>query len=65
MAGPVAFDIDLEWADPTASVADQAADVARPSLFTAVREQLGLKLEASQEPMEFLVIDNIERPVPD
>jgi uncharacterized protein (TIGR03435 family) len=63
LEGP--FDIDLEWADPTASVADQAADVARPSLFTAVREQLGLKLEASQESMDFLVIDNIERPEAD
>ena len=63
LTGPL--DIDLEWADPTASVADQAADVARPSLFTAVREQLGLKLEASQESMEFLVIDHVERPVPD
>jgi uncharacterized protein (TIGR03435 family) len=63
LTGPM--DIDLEWSDPTASVADQAADVARPSLFTAVREQLGVRLEPSVEPLDFLVIDSVERPNPD
>jgi uncharacterized protein (TIGR03435 family) len=33
-----------------------------PSLFTAIQEQLGLKLEAGREPMPVLVIDSIERP---
>jgi uncharacterized protein (TIGR03435 family) len=32
------------------------------SLFTAIQEQLGLKLEAGREPMPVLVIDSIERP---
>jgi uncharacterized protein (TIGR03435 family) len=31
-------------------------------MFTAVREQLGLKLEASRRPVEVLVIDQIARP---
>jgi uncharacterized protein (TIGR03435 family) len=33
-----------------------------PSLFTALREQLGLRLEAQKGPVEVLVIDNIQRP---
>ena len=34
-----------------------------PSLFTAVQEQLGLKLDAQRGPVPMLVIDRIEKPV--
>jgi len=34
----------------------------RPSIFTAVQEQLGLKLEAGRSPIEMLIIDHIEKP---
>jgi len=33
-----------------------------PSLFTAVQEQLGLKLESQRGPVETMAIDHIERP---
>jgi uncharacterized protein (TIGR03435 family) len=36
----------------------------RPSILTAVQEQLGLKLEAGRAPVEMLVIDHIEKPGP-
>jgi uncharacterized protein (TIGR03435 family) len=33
-----------------------------PSLFTAIQEQLGLKLESQKAPVEILVIDHVEKP---
>jgi uncharacterized protein (TIGR03435 family) len=43
--------------------ADLAADAGdAPTLFTAMQEQLGLKLEPSRAPLQTLVIDHVERP---
>lgn len=53
------FDVEASWR-PSAGDAD-AAD-SRPDMFTAFREQLGLRLEPSRRPVDVLVIDHIERP---
>jgi uncharacterized protein (TIGR03435 family) len=45
---------------PLQSAADAVSDVA-PDLFTAIQEQLGLKLEPKKEPIELLIIDRAER----
>jgi uncharacterized protein (TIGR03435 family) len=41
---------------------EQSNDSSRPSIFTAVQEQLGLRLESSRGPIETLVIESIEKP---
>jgi uncharacterized protein (TIGR03435 family) len=46
---------------PVQSAADAQPDAA-PSLFTALQEQLGLKLESTRAPASILVIDHIEHP---
>ena len=58
------YEMDLEF-DPrgTRSVDSAAnADTRTPSLFTALQEQLGLKLERNRQPVDVLVIDSIEMP---
>ena len=62
------FDIDLEFTpDPTiyregAPGPGAPLDPNAPGFFTALVEQLGLKLEATRAPVDVLVIDRIERP---
>jgi uncharacterized protein (TIGR03435 family) len=53
------YDVELRWTPDATQV---AGDDAPPTLTTALREQLGLRLEATTQTMEFLVIDSAERP---
>lgn len=55
------FDIDLRYA-PESGQASTATDTSTPSFFTALQEQLGLRLESAKAPVEVLVVDHIERP---
>ena len=58
------FDFDLEFTIDAVAGAPQgqSPNANAPSLFTALEEQLGLKLQAERGPVEVLVIDRIERP---
>ena len=63
------FDIRLEFSPegtiPAVDPALLAADPPRaPSIFTALQEQLGLRLEPGQAPGEVIVIESIDRPKP-
>jgi uncharacterized protein (TIGR03435 family) len=67
------WDLELQWTPepglmpvlPPNAPPLPVPDPNGPSLFTAVQEQLGLKLESQRGPVEVLVIDSAERPSPD
>jgi uncharacterized protein (TIGR03435 family) len=50
------YDVKLEWAP------DPAPESTIPSLFAALQEELGLRLEPARGPVEMIVIDSIEKP---
>lgn len=60
------YDFDLAWApDETqfgGAVPVAPADAESPPFFTAIEQQLGLRLEATRGPIEALVVDSAERP---
>ena len=56
------YDVELEWT-PDQGVSPEAASASSaPSLFTALQEQLGLKLVSERGPVDVLVVDHIEEP---
>jgi uncharacterized protein (TIGR03435 family) len=52
------YDFKLEW---TPDEIGQPSQGDRPSLFTALQEQLGLKLDSQKGPVEILVVDHAEK----
>jgi uncharacterized protein (TIGR03435 family) len=65
------YDFELKWT-PDQSSANSvvggalpqlpATDPDRPNIFTALQEQLGLKLDSSKGPVEVIVVDYMDRP---
>lgn len=64
-----AYDLDLQWTPDPAAAGGPPQGPLGPgdgaSLFAAIQEQLGLKLEAKRAPVEVVVIDSAERPTED
>jgi uncharacterized protein (TIGR03435 family) len=54
------YDLKLQWTPDDAA----STESEFPTLFTAIQEQLGLKLEPAKEPVPVLVIDHIDLPTP-
>ena len=67
------WDVELTFAPEQAGTpffggappAPASASSEAPSIFTALQEQLGLKLEAGRAPVDVIVVEQIERPTPD
>jgi uncharacterized protein (TIGR03435 family) len=53
-----AFTFELQYANPR-----ESSDTNLPTIFTALTEQLGLKLEPRKVPVEILIVDHVERPI--
>ena len=60
------YDFDLEWAPDETQFGGEVpvapADAPSPPLFSAIQQQLGLRLEATRGPVAALVVDKAERP---
>jgi uncharacterized protein (TIGR03435 family) len=56
-----AYTISLNWAPDALENAGAAAGASGPSIFTALQEQLGLRLTAAKGPVEILIVDSLER----
>ena len=63
------FEVKLEWSpdvNPPDVISNKATEPApdngtKPSIFTAIQEQLGLRLEARKLPVDVLVVDRAEK----
>jgi uncharacterized protein (TIGR03435 family) len=67
------YDFKLQWTPdvgqgggpvgpPPPGVEQLPVDPNGPSIFTAIQEQLGLKLESTKGPVEVMVIDSVQKP---
>lgn len=67
---PARWDFTLNWTPDDSQFGGMAAKLSPPSdgstpppaLYTAIQEQLGLKLDATKIPADVLVIDTVEKP---
>jgi uncharacterized protein (TIGR03435 family) len=63
------YDIDFSWTPEQMPARDPNStatpDMTGASLFTALQEQLGLKLESARGPVDVIIIDSIEHPTED
>lgn len=60
---PGIFNFKLHWTPDDARLAP-AGDTDEPSIFTAIQEQLGLRLHSAKAPVTILIIAHAERPTP-
>jgi uncharacterized protein (TIGR03435 family) len=62
---PGKFDFELHYTPANAPADTHADATAHPGIFTAVQEQLGLKLKLTRAPVDVLLVDSATQPTPD
>lgn len=62
LTGKYSFMLEFSRDPATLPPGEPPLDPARPSIFTALQEQLGLKMVSIKAPLETIVIDHIEKP---
>ena len=56
------FDFELDWMPEPRGASSVPADDDRPSIYTALEERLGLKLEATKVPVQTVIVDAADKP---
>lgn len=61
------YDVTLEWTPPPLGTGPEGVPIAGDniSIYTAIRDQLGVKIDSARGPVDVLVIDRLDRPEPD
>ena len=59
------FDLDLSYTPESQARGAIGVPSDGPSIFTALQEQLGLKLDSQRGPVDVFIIDRAEQPAPD
>jgi uncharacterized protein (TIGR03435 family) len=53
------FDFEMQWSTDEAAAAPKGGDLP-PSIFTALEESLGLRLQPEKVPVELIVVDHVD-----
>jgi uncharacterized protein (TIGR03435 family) len=58
------YDVTLQWTpdDMSSGHEDAAAADTGPTIYTALQEQLGLRLDSTKGPVDTVVVDHVEMP---
>jgi uncharacterized protein (TIGR03435 family) len=64
LAGTFDFEVVFRIPQPRVGVEGTDLPATAPDLFSALEEQLGLRLEPARGPVDVFVVDHIERPGP-
>ena len=62
LTGAYNFTLDYAWQGVSAAPDSGASEPSKPDIFTALQEQLGLKLEPARGPVGIMVLDHVEQP---